>query len=65
MAILTERDRGIKRQEEQNRIEKSKYSRKYKQLDTLRVLRYLLSKNKHKKTIARFRCDNEEKANIF
>lgn len=65
MAEIIQRDQDIQKQEQENKINKSKYNPEYKNIKTLSIPRYLKDENKKKKLIARYRCGNEENKNKY
>jgi hypothetical protein len=64
---LTERDIEIQKQIQFNRIQESRFGKKYKELYSIEIPEYLRKPGKkdHQKIIARFRCGNEELSSNF
>lgn len=67
VSTLTVRDIEIQRQMQCNKIQNSRYKRRYRELYTIGIPEYLKKhyQKVYQKIIARFRCENEELSNGF
>ena len=63
---MKKRDKMVLEQEQKNKIDNSKYNKKYKHIITTDIPKYLHKESKRKQSIvARFRLGNEELSNRY